>query len=128
MSTAYQMKIILEKVKEEEEELLKEVVDKEWSVDNCWFEDGHLYFVGEGSLYGGEGEEEFVDRISKALWLKLDRYVPIYVKAIYLENPPYEEYNKDEEDYAKLFPNSIRLAQDLQEKCDEDDKEIDIPF
>ena len=55
---------------------------------------------GEGSLCGGETEEEFTGRIAEAIWDALGYYVSVTVTATYLENLPCESHCREEEEYA----------------------------
>lgn len=58
----------------------------------------------ESSLCGGEGEEEFADRLAKAVWKANDGYCEVTVHATYLDEEPLEAHIRDEEDYERLKP------------------------
>lgn len=58
---------------------------------------------GEGTLSGGESEEEFVDSLSMAIWKANGGYCGINVIAIYLEDNPYNTYDPSKDDYFRLM-------------------------
>lgn len=62
-----------------------------------------LSYFQEGSLCGGETEEEFVDRITYVAWNTCKCFVPVEIRATCLDNLPYEDYELDEEDYAEYI-------------------------
>ena len=53
-------------------------------------------FVGEGSLYGGQSEDEAHEEISKAI-KELNPKAKVKTIWTYLEDLPYEEYGDDVE-------------------------------
>ena len=58
---------------------------------------------GEDVLYGGESEEEFSERLAKAIWAANHGFCPVIVRATYLEDLPFEEYFFTEEKYEELM-------------------------
>lgn len=63
---------------------------------------------GIGSLCGGEDEDEFSDRLAKAVWVANERYCEVEVQALYLEELPYEHYDRGEEDYERLMGKTAK--------------------
>lgn len=53
----------------------------------------------DGYLCGGESEEEFSERISKAVWDIAGKFVPIDIRATYLEELPFQTYKFDKKYY-----------------------------
>lgn len=54
-------------------------------------------------LCGGETEEEFTDRLAVAIWKANQGYCEVEVLAFYLEELPYEQHVREEDDYKKLM-------------------------
>ena len=79
-------------------DLLQTMVEKfNWSeTDHSVGDDNISFFEGEGSLYGGQGEEEAHEEIKRAI-KKLDRNAKIKTRWTYLEEIPYEQYGDKEE-------------------------------
>jgi len=89
----------------EQQEAIKVAANGQWP-----FEDWHegeepteLNACGQSSLYGGEGEEEFAERLVAAIWKANGAYCSVHVMATYLENLPFDDYCFDESDYARLI-------------------------
>ncbi len=59
--------------------------------------------IGDVTLYGGESEDEYVERITKEIWTLEGRFVPVYITMTYLEDLPYEEYEMGKEEYLELM-------------------------
>lgn len=62
---------------------------------------------GIGSLCGGESEEEFADRLAIAIWKANGSYCEIEVQALYLEDLPYEQHIREEDDYKRLMGKTV---------------------
>jgi len=88
---------------------IQAAAEQEWPFDDWWFageEDdaaATMHASGQGSLCGGETEEEFTGRLSLAIWRANGGYCRVSVDATYLENLPYETHELDEADYARLI-------------------------
>jgi len=97
---------------------IQEAAEEEWSFDD-WYDSGeNLTASGQGNLSGGETEEEFTERLSLAIWRTNGGFCRVSVDATYLENLPYETYELDESDYARLIEG--KHDQDTGETKDED--------
>lgn len=108
MSRSYEMIVSVGDVKVEQNEVSKieNVMTDVWCLDSARWEDfKHLRFKmsGQGCLNGGKSESEFVDEISKAIWIALGRYVPVQIDCIYLDDPPMNTFNQCETDYVRLI-------------------------
>lgn len=57
---------------------------------------------GDGQLCGGESEDEFAERITKAIWQANGQFCSVEVCATYLEDLPCEQYQLDRDDYDRL--------------------------
>ncbi len=110
MSRRYDMDITVKGLKEKAHmALADEAVALKWNasygfLDPATGEDaaGTWKFLtgGEGSLCGGETEEEFTAGIAEAIWDALGYYVSITVTATYLEDLPHETLSMEEKEYA----------------------------
>lgn len=84
---------------------ISEAIKAHWNITyrDIDQENQSVYACGEDYLCGGESEEEFVDRISKTIWEANGSYCSIDVTATYLEDAPYEEHNRNIDDYERLI-------------------------
>jgi len=108
MSRRYNMDITVKGLKEETHKALVETaISTQWNTSYGFMEpieenEPSLLFQtgGEGSLCGGETEEEFAGRMAEAIWDALGYYVSVRVTATYLEDLPNETLCLEEEEYA----------------------------
>jgi len=110
MSRRYDMHIAVKGLKEKAHmALVDEAVALKWNasygfLDPATEEDGESTWQfltgGEGSLCGGETEEEFASGIAESIWEALGYYVSVIVTATYLEDLPHETLSMEEEEYA----------------------------
>ncbi|MGO9109637.1 MAG: hypothetical protein ACLP9L_10415 [Thermoguttaceae bacterium] len=103
MSTLYDMRVEISEYDEGREKALKAAAEKQWPFENWSEEAEELEAFAQGSLSGGEGEEEFADRLVRAIWQANGGYCPITVTATCLEDLPCEEFEFDEEAYSRLM-------------------------
>ena len=63
--------------------------------------------IGEYSnditLYGGESDQEYSERIAKEIWTTEGKYFEMLIMMTYLEDLPYEEYEFDKEEYNEIM-------------------------
>jgi len=107
MSRYYEMDLCVRRAKPDRVDAIQDAAAEEWS-----FEDWHVVEYpdnpasfgssGRDNLCGGEGEEEFAERLAKAIWKANGGYCVVEVRATYLEQVPYETYSFDEEAFAAL--------------------------
>ena len=108
MSRYYQMTCSAWKLQTGEADMIREALAEEWSWEN-YYEDASktkLNLSGRDSLCGGESEEDFSARISRAIWARLGRYIPMEITCTYMENLPYRSYHPDGAHYAAWMENS----------------------
>ena len=107
MSRCYCMDIEIKKVETLKSGTITSIINE---LENIWFSEGleideteegkkTIWGGAEGRLCGGEGEEEFSKRVADAVWSIAKKYLPISIKATYLEELPFEEYVFNEKDY-----------------------------
>ncbi len=108
MSRTYNMTVIVESYIPAQAAAIGTVAEKEWSFD-CWDEvpwsgePSRLLGSGDGNLCGGETEQQFVDRLTRAIWRANGAYCPIKVQAVYLDDHQPDCYLADEADYARVI-------------------------
>lgn len=104
MSRSYSMRVEIEGLDPKRRRAIKSAANREWRFAGHWYEDDDaLEAASEGFLCGGEGEDQFVDRLSMAVWRANGTYCPVRVTASYLDSAPYEEYELDEAAYQRLM-------------------------
>jgi hypothetical protein len=86
----------------ERKEQIIEAANQEWEFDDWYQERTIVSATAEGHLYGGEGEEEFTERLSKTIWKANGAFCPVSVQATYLDALPVEEHELTEEDYNNM--------------------------
>ncbi len=82
---------------------VKQAAETEGTFDD-WFldDDSVLTASADDRLCGGETEEEFAQRLAKAIWAANGDYCRVEVNATYLDQLPYETHCLDEDDYRRL--------------------------
>lgn len=107
MSRSYNMYVQVEGFDQAKIDGIKEAADAEWDFDDCdWFlnkEKTALSASNDGSLYGGESEDEFSERLAAAVFKANGSPCKILVAATYLEDLPCESHSFDEKDYDRLL-------------------------
>jgi len=111
MSRNYEMAVEISGHSPEKELNIRKAAEKEWPFEDWWAgaepnegqERPLLNSSAEGTLCGGESEEEFTERLSRAVWMANGAYCTVIVNATFLENLPYEVHSLDEQDYAQLM-------------------------
>ena len=103
MSRCYGMQVLIDNVQEDRIPNIKEAAEQEWKFHD-WTQGEqnsptNLAAYGEGSLCGGESEEEFTDRLACAIWKANGKFCQVTVQATDLEDLPFESHERDEEDY-----------------------------
>ena len=103
MSRNYRMAVIITGDKVDRNDAIMDAAGEEWSFDNWYHHDGKLYGSGDGKLCGGETDDEFADRLAKAVWQANGACCEVEVYAVYLDELPYESYVRTEDDYTRLM-------------------------
>ena len=104
VSGYYEMDVVIRNYDPTQEEAIQAAAGKEW----CWTEwdvtadSTEMRSSGRGNLTGGEAEKTFSERAAIAVWKANGAYCEIEITAVYLENPPREDYGFDEFDYRRL--------------------------
>ena len=111
MSRAYDMYLQVAQIKPKCRKAIKKAAEDNWPFDWCIDSPTLLEGMGESSLCGGEGEQEFAQRLARAIWQAHGSYCEVIVTATYLENRPHQDYEFQEDDY-------LRLTGEPSEGCD----------
>ena len=110
MSRLYEMRVRVTDFKKRKLNRIEKACLEQWSFDSEEFSmevDSKsiqgLTGKGIGALCGGESEEEFADRLAVAIWKANGGYCEVEVQALYLEDMPYEQHVREEDDYKRLM-------------------------
>ncbi len=103
MSRYYEMGVEITGHRPDKADAIRDAATNEWEFADWYDQDGKLTASAEGSLCGGETEEEFTERLSMAIWQANGAYCEVTVNATYLESLPYETHCLDEDDYTRLI-------------------------
>jgi len=82
---------------------IKAAASAEWGFEDWDEHNGTLTASADDKLCGGESEEEFAERLAKAIWTANGGPCEVEVSATYLEELPHEEYSFDESDYEEFI-------------------------
>ena len=102
MSRYYEMMITVSNLAPDRKDAIEEAARAEWDFGDCYEGEGSMTLSGRGSLGGGESEDQFAERITKAIWQANGHFCAVEVTATYLESLPYETYQLDKDDYDRL--------------------------
>ena len=102
MSRSYEMAIEVSGIKKERRKSVLKAVRKKWNIEVVDSGRHGIFLSGEGSLCGGESEEEFARRLSRAIWQVNGGYCEVTIKATYLDELPYETYSFGPEEYKQI--------------------------
>ncbi|NLX96906.1 MAG: hypothetical protein GXY83_12080 [Rhodopirellula sp.] len=111
MSRLYSMTVYVEDFQAAHTADIQKAANDEWSgleLRSNPVEGNVLSGEAESQLCGGETEEEFALRISKAIFQANQGPCIVRVDAIYLEELPYETYEHGPEDYDRVM-NSVSV-------------------
>lgn len=86
---------------------IQKAAEDEWDGfdnNNDWSNENQILSAyAEGSLCGGEREEEFATRLTHAIWTANGAFCDITVTATYLQDLPCEMYTLSSEDYKSFI-------------------------
>ena len=118
MSRSYSMHVRVRDVAPERIQRVKQAANDAWDFDD-WHEwENSISSCADVSLCGGETEDEFAERLAKAIWAANGGYCDVEVVATYLENLPCETYSFDEDQYAQLLSAADKPAETLEDRND----------
>jgi len=111
MSRSYSMSVQVSGFAPEHVEAIKDAAFEEWTFHDMDNRDGVLSSSADGRLCAGETEEEFADRFAAAIWKANKAFCPVEVQATYLDQLPYEEHCRDEDDYLRLTGKEVEQTE-----------------
>ena len=107
MSRSYSMLVTINDVAPEKVDSVKQAARDMWDFED-WCECGNAISADvDGYLNGGETEDEFAERLAKAIWAANGGYCAVEVVATYLENLPCETHTFDEDDFRRLAEREV---------------------
>ena len=106
MSRYYGMSLIIERVAPDRIRYVKRSARHEWPFEDWHLFEGDLSSYGESNLCGGEGEEEFADRLAHAIWRANKKFCEVIVNATYLEELPHETHIRSKAEYRAWLQRS----------------------
>jgi len=107
MSRYYEMDLHFHRANPDRVDAIKQAAAEEWPFED-WYALGQpgtptsFGSSGRDNLCGGESEDEFAERLARAIWKANGSYCEVEVRATYLEDLPYETYSFDEDEYEEL--------------------------
>ncbi len=116
MSRSYNMTVTIRDVAPERVQRVKQAANDEWDFDD-WHE--HENFISAcvaGYLCSGETEDEFAQRLAKAIWNANGGYCEVEVVATYLEDLPHETYSFDEDQYDQFLSAADKSAETQEDR------------
>jgi len=105
MSRYYSMYVTIKDADPARTEEIKAAAKAEWPLEDWYEHEGTVTASGDSNLCGGESEEKFAERLSKAIWQANGGFCTVAVHATYMEDLPYETYCLDEEAYRRVVEN-----------------------
>ena len=104
MSRAYEMSVSIEGFDPAKADEIKHSAEAEWPFED-WYthENKNMSASGQSNLCGGESEQEFSERLTKAIWKANGGFCKVEVCATCLEDLPHETYSFDQDDYEKMI-------------------------
>ena len=82
---------------------MQKAAEEEWPFED-WREcAGEWVSDGESNLCGGETDDEFAERLSKAVWRANGAFCKVAVRAFFLEELPVEDHCLGKADYERLI-------------------------
>lgn len=132
MSRAYHMQFKVAELDPSKIDAISDLLGDEWVGGMYSYVSRDPYSVswdGESSLYGGETEEEFADRIAVLIWQVNQGFCMVEIVATYLENLPCETYTRDQDFYEKVkveAPEALELKPAEPVKPDEPMKPLEL--
>ena len=115
MSRFYEMAMEVSGIAKGKNQKIHHAVEEEWAVELFDFRKQSASFVGQGSLSGGESEDEFAERVAHSIWKANGAYCKVQVKATYLEELPFEMHAFDHKDYER-FRRAVKPNRSKSEK------------
>ncbi len=102
MSRYYNMTVMINGANPARIRGITAAANREWAFEDWDTRDDFLMASADDQLCGGQTEEDFVQRMAKAIWRANGGPCRIEVTATALEDPPRKSYCFDENDYRRI--------------------------
>lgn len=103
MSRYYNMYVMVTRAAPDRFGAIKAAASEEWNFED-WDEfSGTLTASADGTLCAGETDQEFAEKLAKAVWTANDGPCEVEVRATFLEDLPHEDFVLDEGDYERIM-------------------------
>ena len=103
MSRYYSMSVTITGALPDRFTSLMAAASAEWGFDDWDSHEGILLGSGDAQLFGGETEQQFTERLTKAIWRANGGPCRVEVTATYLDELPCESYSLGADDYDRLM-------------------------
>ena len=103
MSRYYSMSVTITGADLDRFDPIMAAASAEWGFDDWYSQKGVLTASGDAQLFGGETEEQFAERLTKAIWRANGGPCRVEVTATYLDELPCESYSLGAGDYDRLM-------------------------
>ena len=127
MSRLYEMQVEITGWDSLRKEDIKQAARLQWPFEDWLPWEDRLIAAAEGSLCGGEREEEFARRLAHTIWQANGTFCLVEVRATYLEELPHEFYIFEEEDHDEFLKTgdpSAQTQEDSNHGAAEDEPDI----
>ena len=102
MSSYYNMCVEIWRHDADKTTAIKDAAKGEWDFDD-WNEcEGALSARADGDLCAETTEEQFAERLTKAIWRVNGKFCNVLISATYLEDLPIETYSLDEDEFERF--------------------------
>ena len=112
MSRYYNMFVMIVGARPDRFDQIKAAASDEWDFGEWEEHNGTMTASADDNLCAGETEQEFAERLAKAVWTANGSPCEVDVKATYLENLPHEEYSLDESDHERIMLDTAKGSGD----------------
>ena len=103
MSRYYSMSVTITGAAPDRFDPIMAAASAEWGFDDWYSQKGVLTASGDAQLVGGETEEQFAERLSRAVWKANGGPCQVDVTATHLNELPCESYSLGAGDYDRLM-------------------------
>ncbi len=102
MSRSYRMFVRIQGFCPRHVDEIIEAAEHQWPFEGWSKSDGQLTAAADSNLCGGMTESEFAEELVREIWAANGGFCTVDVSAIYMEDPPSEDYSFDEDDFQRL--------------------------
>jgi hypothetical protein len=113
MSRPYRMKVTISGHRPRRIRPIQRAAHEAWPFGDWRRSENEWSSGSEGNLGEGDSEEEFVVRLSNAVWRANGAFCKVEVRAACLESLPVEDYCLDRQDYVRLMQSPEIAKSDL---------------